>query len=152
VALEDAYGGLVGVVFDPNRDELFAAERGGGTTVNGIPLRMREGAPLHRALVATGFGYDAERRARQAELLRQVLPRVRDIRRAGAAALDLAWLSAGRLDGYWERGLKHWDSAAGRVLVTEAGGVARELAGDPGGLVAASAGLIDELAELVAPF
>jgi myo-inositol-1(or 4)-monophosphatase len=77
---------------------------------------------------------------------------VRDIRRAGAAALDLAWLSAGRLDGYWERGLKHWDSAAGRVLVTEAGGVARELAGDPGGLVAASAGLIDELAELVAPF
>ena len=149
VALEDGDGGLVGVVFDPNRDELFAAERGGGATVNGVQIRVREGAPLHRALVATGFGYDAERRALQADVVRGVLPRVRDIRRAGAAALDLAWLAAGRLDGYWERGVKHWDFAAGRVLVTEAGGEVRELPGDPGGLVAASGGLIDELAELV---
>jgi myo-inositol-1(or 4)-monophosphatase len=149
VALEDGDGGLVGVVFDPNRDELFAAERGGGATVNGVQIRVREGAPLHRALLATGFGYDAERRALQADVVREVLPRVRDIRRAGAAALDLAWLAAGRLDGYWERGLKHWDFAAGGVLVTEAGGEVRELPGDPGGLVAASGGLIDELAELV---
>ncbi|MEA2442830.1 MAG: monophosphatase, partial [Thermoleophilales bacterium] len=129
IALEDGDGGLLGVVFDPNRDELFAAERGAGATVNGVPLHMREGAPLHRALVATGFGYDADRRALQADVVREVLPRVRDIRRAGAAALDLAWLAAGRLDGYWERGLKHWDAAAGRILVTEAGGEVRALPG-----------------------
>ena len=152
IALEDEEGTLVGVVFDPTREEMFAAERGRGATVNGVSLRMREGAELGRALIATGFGYDAERRARQAEALRRVLPRVRDIRRAGAAALDLAWLAAGRLDGYWEYGLKPWDWAAGRLLVTEAGGEIRELPGDPAGVVAAGPGLVDALADLVAPF
>ena len=152
VALEDSDGGLVGIVFDPARGELFAAERGAGATLNGEPIRIREGARLERALVATGFGYDAERRARQAEVLRRVLPAVRDIRRAGAAALDLAWVAAGRLDGYWERGLHRWDWAAGRLLVTEAGGEVRDLVGDPHGLVAAAPGLVGELEELVAPF
>ena len=152
VALEDADGGLVGVVFDAARDELFAAERGGGATMNGQPLRVREGASLERSLIATGFGYDADRRARQAEVLRQVLPAVRDIRRAGAAAIDLAWVAAGRIDGYWERGLHRWDWAAGRLLVTEAGGEVRDLPGDPHGLVAASVGLLPSLEELVAPF
>jgi myo-inositol-1(or 4)-monophosphatase len=152
VALEDADGGLVGVVFDAARSELFAAERGGGATLNGDPIRVREGAPLERALVATGFGYDADRRGRQAEVLRQVLPAVRDIRRAGAAAIDLAWVAAGRLDGYWERGLQRWDWAAGRLLITEAGGEVRDLEGKPHGLVAAEPALIGELAELVMPF
>jgi myo-inositol-1(or 4)-monophosphatase len=140
------------VVFDAASDELFAAERGGGATVNGQPLRVREGASLERSLIATGFGYDADRRARQAEVLRQVLPAVRDIRRAGAAAIDLAWVAAGRIDGYWERGLHRWDWAAGRLLVTEAGGEVRDLAGEPHGLVAASAGLVGPLEELVRPF
>jgi myo-inositol-1(or 4)-monophosphatase len=152
VALEDAGGGLVGVVFDATRDELFAAERGHGTSVNGAPVRVRDAAPIGQALVATGFGYDAERRARQARVVADLLPRVRDVRRAGAAALDLAWLAAGRLDGYFERGLKRWDWAAGRLLVTEAGGRVRDLEDGPHGLVAASPGLIDELYELVAPF
>ena len=152
VAVDDADGGLVGVVFDATRDELFAAERGAGATANGAPIRVRDGAPLERALIATGFGYDADRRARQSELIRTVLPRVRDIRRAGAAALDLAWLAAGRLDGYWERGLHPWDWAAGRLIVTEAGGVVHDLPGAPHGLVAAGPSLIDELAPLVAPF
>jgi myo-inositol-1(or 4)-monophosphatase len=152
VALEDQDGGLVGIVFDAPRGELFAAERGAGATLNGAPIRVREGATLERSLIATGFGYDADRRARQAEVLRQVLPAVRDIRRAGAAAIDLAWVAAGRVDGYWERGLKPWDWAAGRLIVTEAGGQVRDLPGDPHGLVAAEPALVDALEELVAPF
>jgi len=74
---------------------------------------------------------------------------VRDIRRAGAAALDLCWVAAGRLDGYYERGLKPWDWAAGRLIVAEAGGALRDLEGDPAGLVAASPAIADELLELV---
>ena len=152
VALEDGDGGLVGVVFDPARGELFAASRGDGAVMNGAPIRVRSGASLDRALIATGFGYDAERRARQAEVLRQVLPVVRDVRRAGAAAIDLAWVAAGRIDGYWERGLQPWDWAAGRLIVSEAGGEVRDLPGEPHGLVAAAVELVGELEELVAPF
>jgi myo-inositol-1(or 4)-monophosphatase len=152
IALEDDQGGIVGVVFDPTRDELFAAERGAGATLNGTPVRVRSGAPLGRALIATGFGYDADRRARQAAVVADVLPRVRDIRRGGAAALDLAWLAAGRLDGYWERGVQRWDWGAGRLLVSEAGGVVRDIAGEPHGLVAAAPHLVDELERLVTPF
>ena len=149
VAVEDDEGAITGVVYDAVRDELFAAERGRGATANGEPIEVRTGAPLDRALIATGFGYDAGRRARQAEIVRVVLPKVRDIRRAGAAALDLAWVAAGRLDGYWERGLHPWDWAAGRLLVTEAGGLVRDLPGDPHGLVAAEPALVTPLMEMV---
>ena len=149
VAVEDDEGAIAGVVYDAVRDELFAAERGRGATANGAPIEVRTGAALDRALIATGFGYDAGRRARQAEIVRVVLPKVRDIRRAGAAALDLAWVAAGRLDGYWERGLHPWDWAAGRLLVTEAGGLVHDLPGDPHGLVAAEPALIAPLRELV---
>ena len=152
VALEDPEGALAGVVYDPARDELFAAGRGAGASCNGAPLSMRGGVPLERALVATGFGYDSERRARQADVLRQVLPAVRDVRRAGAAALDLAWLAADRVDAYWERGVQRWDWAAGRLIVTEAGGEVRDLPGDPHGLVAAAPDLVGPLEELTAPF
>ncbi|HEX8648500.1 MAG TPA: inositol monophosphatase family protein, partial [Thermoleophilaceae bacterium] len=142
VALEDGSGSLVGVVFAPVAGELFRAERGRGAELSGgattgeagtRPLHVREGATLERSLVATGFGYDPERRRAQARAAAHVLPRVRDIRRAGAAALDLAWLAAGRLDGYWERGLEPWDWAAGRLLVSEAGGAVAELDGEPHG-------------------
>jgi myo-inositol-1(or 4)-monophosphatase len=150
VALEDESGGLVGVVLDPVRDELFAAERGAGATAGGTPLKVRDRVPLDRALVATGFGYSPERRAEQAEVVRRILPAVRDIRRAGAAALDLAWLAAGRLDGFYERGINRWDWAAGRLLVTEAGGTVLDLPGEPHGLVAAAPGLAEELRDLVA--
>ena len=150
VALEDADGGLVGVIHDPLRDETFCAERGGGCTLNGRSGRVSAEERLDTALIGTGFSYEAGVRAAQAELLRDVLPRVRDVRRAGAAALDLAWVAVGRLDGYFERGLKHWDSAAGALLVTEAGGAVAELAGDPPGLAAANAPLLAKLLELVA--
>jgi myo-inositol-1(or 4)-monophosphatase len=150
VALEDDEGLAVGVVHDPLREETFRAVRGGGTELNGEPVLVRERDGLERALVATGFGYLPERRELQAEVVRRVLPRVRDLRRAGAAALDLAWLAAARLDGYYERGLNPWDWAAGRLLVTEAGGAVDDLPGEPHGLVAASPALLAELAELVA--
>ena len=150
VALEDAEGALAGVVFAPVAGELFAAERGGGAELRGAhPLRVRTGSSLARSLVATGFGYDAERRRVQGRVATHVLPRVRDLRRAGAAALDLAWVAAGRLDGYWERGLKPWDWAAGRLLVAEAGGAVAELDGDPLGLAAAAPDLLPELVALV---
>lgn len=150
VALEDGEGAAVGVVYDPNRDELFAAERGQGATLQGEPIRVRESPALEEALVATGFGYDAAWRARQAEVMRKVLPLVRDIRRAGSAALDLAWVAAGRLDGYYERGLNHWDWAAGRLLVREAGGVADDLPGEPHGLIAGADPTVRALRPLVA--
>ncbi|MGO9195744.1 MAG: inositol monophosphatase family protein [Acidimicrobiales bacterium] len=113
---------LVGVVFDPLRDETFAAVARRGSTRNGEALKIAAGPPLSEALVATGFGYGAERRRAQARLLQGVLPEVRDIRRAGSAALDLCWLAAGRLDACYEAGLAPWDLAAGALIVTEAGG------------------------------
>lgn len=149
VAMEDAEGGAVGVVLDPVRDEAFVAARGLGAHLNGNPIEVGDAERLGSALVATGFGYDADRRRQQAECLVNVIPKVRDIRRAGAAALDLCWVAAGRLDGYYERGLKPWDWAAGRVIVEEAGGALRELDGDPPGLLAASPGIANELLGLV---
>jgi myo-inositol-1(or 4)-monophosphatase len=149
VALEDAGGGAVGVVYDPNRDELFAAERDGGAILDGEAIRVRDVAPLEEALVATGFGYEAGWRAEQAEVAARVLPAVRDIRRAGSAALDLAWLAAGRLDAYYERGLNAWDWAAGSLLVREAGGTVEELRGEPFGLVAGPQALVTALRPLV---
>jgi len=149
VALEDTQGAAVGVVYDPNRDELFAAERGGGATLGGETISVRDTPPLAEALVATGFGYDPAWRAEQAEVARRVLPAVRDIRRAGSAALDLAWLAAGRLDGYYERGLNPWDWAAGTLLVREAGGAIEELAGKPFGLIAGPHPLVVALRPLV---
>jgi myo-inositol-1(or 4)-monophosphatase len=150
VALEDEQGGVVGVVHDPLHGETFRAERGRGCELNGEAVVVRTCERPETALIATGFAYAPDRRAAQAEVVGRVLPRVRDIRRAGAAALDLAWLAAGRLDGYYERGLNPWDWAAGRLLVEEAGGAAVELPGDPPGLVAASRALLPALAELVA--
>ena len=96
---------VAGAVFDPSKDEMFTAQLGGGAHLNGRPIRVSARAELALALIATGFGYDAGRRARQAEVVRLVLPVVRDIRRLGAASLDLCALACGRLDGYFERGL-----------------------------------------------
>ena len=148
VALEDSDGLAVGVVHDPVRDEVVGAVRGGGCRLNRERVSVRQADRLDKALIATGFSYDPERRAAQADVVRRVLPGVRDIRRAGAAALDLAWLAAGRLDGYYERGLHPWDWAAGRLLVTEAGGEVEDLPGDPPGLAAAAPGLLAALVEL----
>jgi myo-inositol-1(or 4)-monophosphatase len=152
VALEDAEGLAVGVVHSPVNRETFRAVRGEGAFLEDRPLAVREPRPLERALVSTGFSYESARRAQQAEVMRELLPRARDIRRAGAAALDLAWLAAGRVDAFFERGLQHWDWAAGRLLVEEAGGAVAWLDDDwPGMLAASSAALVEELRPIVAP-
>ena len=123
IACRDATDTLVAVVHDPLRGETFAAARGSGCTLDGEPLRIGPPPPLERALVATGFSYVAAERELQTALFARVLPRARDMRRAGSAALDLAWVAAGRLDAFYEHGLAEWDHAAGDLLVREAGGV-----------------------------
>jgi len=129
IACVDERGGLVGVVFDPCRDELFSGERGAGAHVGRSRLAVSEQGDLAHALIATGFAYVAEARAAQTLLFRTLLPAVRDIRRFGSAALDLAWLSRGRIDGYFESGVQDWDVAAGSLLVREAGGAVTEVGG-----------------------
>jgi len=149
-AVSIALEGSLGVVFDPVRDELFVAALGEGAMRNGERLTMHSPPPLSTALVATGFGYDAERRSKQGAVIARVLPRIRDIRRPGAAALDLCWVAAGRLDGYYERGLNAWDWAAARIVVEEAGGAVADLEPDPHGLAAAHPELLPALLELIA--
>jgi myo-inositol-1(or 4)-monophosphatase len=152
VACEDSEGALAGVVLDPVREEWFAATRSGEALLGGQPIHGRGGKDLSHAMVATGFAYDAAVRARQADVLARVLPRVADVRRVGAAALDLAWCACGRFDAYYERGLHPWDVAAGALIAERAGLVVRPLAeagSDPAGVVAAPPALIDELYELV---
>ncbi|HEU4974115.1 MAG TPA: inositol monophosphatase family protein [Baekduia sp.] len=154
VACEDADGrGLAGVVYDPVRDETFAATAGGAATLNGDELRPGGANGLATALVATGFGYDPDRRALQAEVVSRVLPRARDIRRGGAAALDLAWCAAGRVDAYYERGVNPWDVAAGALVCARAGLRVERLEPTgalPWGILAAPEGWADELRALVA--
>jgi myo-inositol-1(or 4)-monophosphatase len=149
IALEDSDGLAVGVVFNPVSGECFAAERGKGATMSGRPIHVTDCRSLDRAMVATGFSYESEHRAEQAKLLVELLPRIRDLRRAGAAALDLAYVAAGRVDAYYERGLKRWDEAAGLLVVREAGGVTADLEGEPHGVVAAAT---PELLEELMPF
>jgi myo-inositol-1(or 4)-monophosphatase len=124
IACQDAAGTVVGVVHAPVLGETWTATRGGGAHLDGgtRPLAVTDVASLGDALVATGFSYDPAVRADQGRAVADLLPRARDVRRDGSAALDLAWLAAGRVDGYVEAGLAPWDWAAGSLLVTEAGG------------------------------
>jgi myo-inositol-1(or 4)-monophosphatase len=179
----DARGGepvreiVSGAVYVPMRGELFTAVRGEGawlestrgsgtpggpgesaipdSTFERIPLRCRPGVPLDQALIATGFGYRAQRRTVQGEVVAALLPRIRDIRRNGVASVDLCAVAAGRLDGYYERGLNYWDYAAGALIAEEAGAVVGDSRGGPPSpsmTVAAGPGLFgplrDALAEL----
>jgi myo-inositol-1(or 4)-monophosphatase len=122
VACADADGAIAGAVYDPSRDELFTATRGGGARLADRPLAATTVADPALALVATGFSYEAAERGAQAVIVARIAGQVRDIRRAGSAALDLAWVAAGRLDAYFEVSRSAWDSAAGELLVREAGG------------------------------
>jgi fructose-1,6-bisphosphatase/inositol monophosphatase family enzyme len=145
---------VAGVVNVVPRGELFTAWLGGGAWLAGERLRCNTGVPLSGALVATGFGYLAERRAVQGEVLARVLPRVRDVRRAGSAASDLCSVAAGRVDAYYERGPQPWDFAAGGLVATEAGAVLGGLHGrppSPAFTMCAAPGLFEELHDLLAP-
>ena len=144
---------VAGAVHDAVHAETFTASLGGGAFVDGRPISVSGKADLATALVGTGFAYDAERRKAQARALLTILPRVRDIRRAGAAALDLCWVGCGRLDAYFERGLQVWDLAAGDLVVREAGGRTGGLHGgapEPGSMAAASPALLEPLQALLA--
>ena len=130
IALRGPDGLLVGVVYDPLRDECFAAAKNRGAALNGLPIHVSPCSTLDQALLATGFPYD--RRTAEDNNVRAFgvfLRRCQGIRRAGAAALDLAYVACGRLDGYWEMRLKPWDVSAGALIVREAGGSVTDYAG-----------------------
>jgi myo-inositol-1(or 4)-monophosphatase len=120
-ATADGRRAVAGAVYVPVTDELYTATEGGGAQLNGRAVRVSGETDLAVALVATGFGYTEERRTEQAEVVRQLIPRVRDIRRMGAASVDLCLLASGRLDAYYERGLQPWDYAAGALIARESG-------------------------------
>ncbi len=127
-----------GGVFDPFRKELFLAEKGKGARLNGHRLEVSATAALSRALLVTGFAYDrAERAEFYCRFFSDFMKISHDVRRMGAASLDLCWLAAGRTDGYWEFNLKPWDVAAGAIIVEEAGGKVTDFKGLPWGATAA---------------
>jgi myo-inositol-1(or 4)-monophosphatase len=173
VAVRDLEGTVAGAVYDPNRDELFAATRLGRPVLSSadgvIELGLAAGGPgasgpgaqrqgpvrddLATAMVATGLAYDADVRRAQAKVLERLVPRVRDIRRFGSAALDLTWTAAGRYDAYFERSVKQWDIAAGALICERAGLQVLELPVHenlPWGILVASPALAQPLLELVA--
>lgn len=123
VAAQDGDGSLVGAVYDCTRDRMFTALRGGGAFRDGRRLTVNDPVDVERALLATGFGYAAERRASQGAMIAHLLPQVRDIRRIGSAALDLCAVADGAVDGYLEEGVQAWDVAAGGLIAAEAGAV-----------------------------
>ena len=141
-----------GVVAAPGLDEVFSAVRGSGATLNGAPIAVSDADDLASALVGTGFGYLASRRAAQAAVLPELLPEVRDIRRNGVASLDLCWVACGRLDAYFEAGGQPWDVAAGLLIATEAGARASGLDGGavtPESVMVAAPGVAPALFELL---
>lgn len=158
VACADTEGPVIGVVHDPVRGETYLAQRGGGAWLRSAsgdqPRRLAVSSvtDLGLALLADGFSYDAEERREQARREALILPNVRDVRRMGSAALDLAFLASGRIDAYVEAGAHEWDWAAGRVLVSEAGGMLSERPGvrpDGPTLIASGPGIHDALVALV---
>ncbi len=154
IAATDAEGIAAGAVYDPVADVMYAAHRNGGATRNGEPLRNADAtSTLDQALVATGFSYVPEQRARQAEILLDVLPNVRDIRRLGAAAKDLCLLAEGAYDAYYEAGLNQWDLAAGWIIAAESGVRIEFLTPEPATrrlLLGAGPSLFEPLRELLA--
>jgi myo-inositol-1(or 4)-monophosphatase len=149
---------VAGVVDAPVHGEVFTAVLGKGAWLRAgdappVALRCNTGVPLAEALVATGFGYEVPRRAVQGEVVGALLPRVRDIRRNGGAAIDLCSVAAGRVDAYYERGVNYWDYAAGGLVATEAGARLGGLAGRPAGpgmTIAAEPVLFAELSAFLA--
>ena len=139
----------VGAVFDPNRRELFTAEHSVGAWCNGEPIKVSNATALIDSLLVTGFPYDIRERTDEIlGLFAGFLREARAVRRLGSAAIDLCWVAAGRMDGFWEQGLQAWDTMAGALMVQEAGGRVSALDGGPwdphGGRVLASNGHVHE--------
>lgn len=158
IGVEDRSGMCAGAIFDPLRDELFVAARGEGSFLNGARLSTSKAPGLARALMCTGFPYDVTQNpAAPLGLFTRIVSKAQGIRRMGSAALDLAYVAAGRYDGFFEFGLKPWDTSAGAILITEAGGVMRAIDGATWApecldVLACGAPLADELTALCRDF
>ena len=152
IACRDEAGLLCGVVHDPNHSETFSAVRDHGAVVEGRSLSVRDPQSLAQAMISTGFSYESKQRSAQAAVVARLLPKVRDIRRMGSAALDLCSVASGRTDGFFEAPLEPWDRSAGEMIVREAGGVVSDItaaAGSSTGLVASGPAIHDELVRVV---
>ena len=123
IAAKDNDGVVVGVVNAPSIDGFWSGIRGGGATYNGVKIKCNDPVELSKALLGTGFAYDLNLRVSQGETMAKLLPRIRDLRRNGAAAVDLCYVAMGALDGYFESSLNEWDHAAGGLIAIEAGAV-----------------------------
>ena len=121
IAIKDEVSYLVGVVHVPSFAMTWSARRGAGATCNGKPLRCNEPVELNRALIATGFAYDIERRKPQAKFIAELLPQIRDVRRMGACAVDICMVASGSVDAHFEAGVNEWDYAAAGLIASEAG-------------------------------
>lgn len=133
IALEDNGELVAGVIYDPNRDETFVAEKGKGAVLGGQPIRVSGADSLRQSLLATGFAYNTQEGESLDNLdhFANFVKRARAVRRPGSAAIDLAWVACGRIDGFWELFLKPWDMAAGVVIIREAGGLVTSFDGSP---------------------
>lgn len=145
---------IAGAVYDPIREELFAAAVGTPATLNGAPIQVSSAPSLNASILATGFSPDLPRRAIQADIWCDILPHVQAVRQLGSAALHLCSIAAGRIDGYWEYGLSPWDIAAGSLIVSQAGGLVTATSGAPfnarnGDLIASNGIIHDELRSLL---
>ena len=123
IAAKDEDGVLVGVVYAPSINGFWSAIRGGGARYNGNKIKCNDPVTLDKSLLATGFAYDLNLRVSQGDTMAKLLPKIRDLRRNGAAAVDLCYVAMGAIDGYFEGSLKEWDYAAGGLIATEAGAV-----------------------------
>jgi len=149
---------VVAAIYDPNRRELFTGERGAGAWLNGLPMRVSHAKTLIDALLVTGFPYTVHKEPEAlVALFGEFLKRARAVRRLGSAAIDLCYVAAGRLDGYYETSLHPWDMSAGALLVEEAGGRVTDLSGGPfssrgGEIIASNGGIHDAMVETLRDF
>jgi myo-inositol-1(or 4)-monophosphatase len=159
ISIAQAHKGVLqhAVIFDPNRNELFTASKGAGAYLNERRIRVSKRVKLNEVLVGTGFPFRYfEHVDAYLGILRDMMHKTAGVRRPGAAALDLAWVAAGRIDGFWEIGLSPWDMAAGALLITEAGGLVGDLTGESdymntGNIVGGNPKVFVQLLQIIAP-
>ena len=149
IGAKDEQGRLVGVVHAPTVNSTWTAMRGKGAWFNESPISCNDPISLDRALIGTGFAYDVRARVEQGRIAAALLPQIRDLRRMGSAAVDLCYVAMGAFDGYFEIGLKEWDSAAGALIAQEAGAIVSVTEGDL--TICAGPALHPQLAHAVAP-
>lgn len=152
IGARDAEGGLVGAVYMPDLDEMFAARRGGGATLNGNVISCSSQSAVSKALVATGFSYTPAHRTVQSRRVTEFIHRIRDVRRMGAAAVDICFVACGRLDAYFEENLHSWDVLAAELIAREAGARSGDFSGGPlhpAEVLVSAPGVFDELSAML---